>query len=448
MGRPVNIVHHTIRTKIRPAAKASINIKNMFDFSCGSDACAKILNRSISYPIVGAAVVLSSVLLLYACTSVPVGHPRPGAVQNSDTGTTDIKGSTHLNESQTPSADLLIEGVAADSAAEASSHRTQSTTSWDALPGWGTESMDEVWTSLLQSCEKPAAMMKHLCPQMRLLALSNEQEQRSFLMSHLQPYRIQAVNSESQGLLTGYYEPVFSASRIKKQGYEVPLYAPSPEIMALKSNHSKWYTRREIESSPSVQQLLSGREIAWLADPLDALVLQIQGSGRLDLTLENGTHQWIKIVYAASNEQPYQSIGRTLIDHGELRDASWAGIRAWMKKNPDRIRSVLWSNPRYVFFKEEALSGIDVGPKGAQGLPLIAGRSVAVDPQFIAYGTPLWLVSEGPTLVLHKMVLAQDTGSAISGALRADYFVGTGDAAGEVAGRLKQTMNLWALLPK
>ena len=146
----------------------------------------------------------------------------------------------------------------------------------------------------------------------------------------------------------------------------------------------------------------------------------------------------------------YQSIGRWLLDQGELRDASWPGIRAWLMQNPQRTAELLWRNPRVVFFKEEPLNDFDAafGPRGAQGVPLTPGRSIAVDPDSIPYGTPVWLASVGPSLSLQRLVLAQDTGSAITGALRADYFVGWGAQAGELAGRLKQPLRLWVLWPK
>jgi len=158
----------------------------------------------------------------------------------------------------------------------------------------------------------------------------------------------------------------------------------------------------------------------------------------------------VRLAYAGHNGQPYQSIGRWLLDQGEVRDASWPGIRAWISQNPQRLAELLWQNPRLVFFKEETLGDFDAGfgPRGAQGVPLTPGRSIAVDPQSIPYGTPVWLASEGPNLSLQRLVLAQDTGSAIVGAARADYFVGWGAQAGELAGRLKQPLRLWVLWPK
>jgi len=195
---------------------------------------------------------------------------------------------------------------------------------------------------------------------------------------------------------------------------------------------------------------LRGRELLYLTDPVDAMLLQIQGSGRLRVTEPDGRQRLVRLAYAGHNGQPYQSIGRWLLDQGEVRDASWPGIRAWISQNPQRVAELLWQNPRLVFFKEETLGDFDAGfgPRGAQGVPLTPGRSIAVDPQSIPYGTPVWLASEGPNLSLQRLVLAQDTGSAIVGAARADYFVGWGAQAGELAGRLKQPLRLWVLWPK
>ena len=157
----------------------------------------------------------------------------------------------------------------------------------------------------------------------------------------------------------------------------------------------------------------------------------------------------VRVAYAGTNDQPYGSIGRWLLDQGQIRDASWPGIKDWINRNPSRVNELLWQNPRVVFFKEEALPGENPpGPKGAQGVPLTAGRSIAVDRSSIPYGTPVWLRSQGPVTSLDKLVLAQDTGTAIVGAVRADYYAGSGSAAGELAGRLKQPLQMWALWPR
>jgi membrane-bound lytic murein transglycosylase A len=205
-----------------------------------------------------------------------------------------------------------------------------------------------------------------------------------------------------------------------------------------------------METLPEARAQLRGREIAWLADPVDALMLQIQGSGRLRITEPDGSQRMVRLAYAGTNEHPYRSVGGWLLQQGAVRDASWPGIKAWVRANPHRVREMLWSNPRTVFFREEPLGSFDAafGPRGAQGVALTPGRSIAVDKESIPYGAPVWLASAGPQVSLRRLVLAQDTGSAIVGAVRADYFMGWGPEAGEIAGRLKQPVRLWVLWPR
>jgi membrane-bound lytic murein transglycosylase A len=315
---------------------------------------------------------------------------------------------------------------------------------WDSLPGWGSDSMGEAWSVLLSNCERPGATMAPLCPAIRRLSIADEASQRAWLMQNMQAHRVESWEGEANGLLTGYYEPVFEAQRLPNDSFATPLYAAPAGIKP----GQPWFTRQEIETQSEAQSALRDKAIAWLADPVDALVLQIQGSGRLRILEADGSVRTVRLSYAASNEHPYQSIGRWLLDNGEVKDASWPGIKAWVQRNPQRVQALLWVNPRYVFFREEALPDPSIGPRGAQGLPLIAGRSIAVDPQSIPYGTPLWLVSPGPTQAVQRLVVAQDTGSAIVGAVRADLFMGTGWQVGELAGRMKQPLQLWVLWPK
>jgi membrane-bound lytic murein transglycosylase A len=289
-----------------------------------------------------------------------------------------------------------------------------------------------------------------LCPEVRRLSIGTDQEQRAWMMQRLQPYRVEphgaTVGGSAQGLLTGYFEPMIEASRVQRASFQVPLYRVPANLAARKP----WFTRQEIDTLPEAKAALRGREIAWLADPVDALVLQIQGSGRLLVTEADGSQRMVRVAFAASNDQPYKSVGRWLLDQGLIRDGSWPGIKAWVAQNPQRVQEMLWANPRTVFFREEALSDLDAafGPRGAQGVALTPGRSIAVDKESIPYGTPVWLASSGPVVNLQRLVLAQDTGGDIVGAVRADYFVGTGAPAGEVAGRLKQPLQLWVLWPK
>lgn len=317
---------------------------------------------------------------------------------------------------------------------------------WEDLPGFSNDSLHEAWNAWVRSCERPHAAFARLCPEVRRLSIGTAPEQRAWMLARLQPYRIEAASGSADGLLTGYYEPQLKATRQQRAGYNVPLYR-APSGLAPRQ---PWFTRQEIETLPQAQAALQGRAIAWLADPVDAMVLHIQGSGRLNITEPDGSVKLVRVAFAATNEQPYKSIGRWLLDQNLVRDATWPGISAWIASNPQRVNELLWSNPRYVFFREEPLAELDAqfGPKGAQGVALTPGRSIAVDRQSIPYGTPVWMASSGPAGPIQRLVLAQDTGSAIIGAVRADYFTGWGQEAGDVAGRLKQGLRLWALWPR
>jgi membrane-bound lytic murein transglycosylase A len=321
---------------------------------------------------------------------------------------------------------------------------------WSELPGWGQDSLHEVWNAWVRGCERPAPGQATPCREVRQLAIATPAEQQAWVMRRFLPYRVTETDgSEPAGLLTGYYEPIMNASRVRTEQHRTPLYGPPPGLRP----DQPWYSRQDIDTLPAAQAALQGRAIAWLADPIDALILQIQGSGRLNLMENNGQMRQVRVAYAAHNGHPYQSVGRWLLDQRAIREASWDAIKAWAAQNPRRLNEMLWSNPRTVFFREEALSDLDsrFGPRGAQGVPLTPGRSIAVDPQSIPYGTPVWLATQGVTLNQQKLVMAQDTGGAILGAVRADLFTGWGswtDEAYTVAAALKQPLQMWALLPR
>lgn len=317
---------------------------------------------------------------------------------------------------------------------------------WSDLPGFADDSLFEAWNAWVKSCVRSTGPFALLCADIRRLSIGSPQEQRGWMQERLQPFRVESLQGEPTGLLTAYYEPVLEASRLPTAAFAVPLYQPPAGL----AQRKPWYTRQEIDTLPEAQAALQGRAIAYVADPVDALVLQIQGSGRVRISQPDGSERWVRLSYAGTNDQPYRSIGRWLLDQGLVKDASWPGIKAWLAQNPQRQRELLWNNPRVVFFREEAIAARDAseGPRGAQGVALTPGRSIAVDPTNIPYGTPLWLASAGEQVTLQKLVLAQDTGSAITGAVRADYFVGGGAAAGELAGRLRQPLQLWVLWPK
>jgi membrane-bound lytic murein transglycosylase A len=338
---------------------------------------------------------------------------------------------------------------------------------WSELPGWNDDSVMRAWPALLRSCDKPAPGWAAPCASARDLG-SNADEAgvRRWITRHLQPWRVEAANGQPDGLLTGYFEPYLEATRRADAQHTVPLHAmplelvaPGPGNGASSEPRKPWYTRAQIETLPAAQAALQGRELVWLADPLDALLLHIQGSGRVLVTEPDGHQRLLRLAYAGHNQQPYQSVGRWLVEQGAftLEQASWPAIRSWARANPQRVRELMRVNPRYIFFREEALPDSTIGPLGAQGVPLSPGRSVAVDKDSIPYGTPLWMASTEPqpwapnmppARPLQRLVLAQDTGSAITGAVRADYFWGWGEGAEDRAGRTKQPLRLWALWPR
>ena len=319
---------------------------------------------------------------------------------------------------------------------------------WAELPGWEADRTAELWPALLRGCERPAAGWAALCAEARRSVPMDDAAVRGWLQARLQPYRVESLEGVSTGLTTGYFEPLVEASRTPRGRFRFPLLAPPADL----STRKPYWTRQQLDTLPAAQASVRGREIAWLADPLDALILQIQGSGRLRVTQVDGTASIVRVAYAGHNDQPYKSVGRWLIDQGELRpdQASWPGIKAWAQRNPKRVSEMLWANPRVVFFREEPLPDPAVGPRGAQGVPLTPGRSVAIDPTSIPYGSALWLDTTEPlsNTPLRRVVMAQDTGSAIVGAVRVDYFWGWGDTAEQQAGRMKQPLRMWVLVPR
>ena len=317
---------------------------------------------------------------------------------------------------------------------------------WSELPGWGADALHEAWNAWLRSCERPAPPLAALCGEVRRLSIASTEEQRAFMESRLQPYRITSSDGNASGLLTGYYEPTLKASRTPNAEYAWPLYKLPAGVRA----GQPWFSRQDMDTLPQAQTALRGQEIAWLADPIDMMLLHIQGSGRLMIQQDGRTAQTVRVAFAGTNGQPYRSINNWLQQQGAPITPWPEATRSWARANPQRVNELLWSNPRYVFFREEPLSELDAqfGPRGAQGVALTPGRSIAVDPGSVPYGTPVWMSTQGPAARFSKLVLAQDTGSAIVGAVRADYFTGWGDDALAQAAVLKQPLQLWALWPR
>jgi membrane-bound lytic murein transglycosylase A len=415
--RPENIVHHTMKTSTASAARASSNNKAMGRLPSFACAAARMVK------IIVAGCVLAS------CTSVPL----PPASESAPAA------------SSPPAAGGVRGGPLPSALAQGKSRWVP--VGWDELPGLGDDRLYEAWNAWIKNCERPGAALAPLCGEVRQLSIASGGEQLAWMQARLQPYRIESMQGDASGLLTSYFEPLLKASRRPTTAGDVPLYRAPAGL----GNRKPWFSRQEIDTLPEAQAALKGREIAWLADPIDVLMLHIQGSGRLSLQEADGSQRVVRVAFAGSNDQPYRSVNQWLLGQGVTRITPWPdATKAWAAQNPQRVQQLLWSNPRYIFFREEALSDLDAafGPRGAQGVALTAGRSIAVDPASIPYGTPVWLASRGPAASLQKLVFAQDTGSAITGAVRADYFAGTGIEAGEFAGRVNQPLRMWALWPK
>ena len=414
------MVHQTIATKTSKANSASSKIKPMqhslMPLMFKQEAwCARWRGAS-------AALLLAILGTLSGCSSAPPLDEPPTTEANAPTDARPLP----PNIQQAKSRWVAVP--------------------WSDLPGLDQDALHEAWPAWLSSCERKQPVWARLCPEVRELAQASREAQREWMRRRLQAYRVESHEAQANGLLTAYYEPLLDASRQPQGSFRVPLYAAPADL----GKRKPWFTRQEMETLSAAKNALRGKELVYLNDPVDAMVLHIQGSGIVRVSEPDGRQRLVRMAYAGTNDQPYKSIGRWLLDQGLVRDASWPGIKAWIARNPTRTQELLWSNPRVVFFREEALpaGSTPPGPKGAQGVPLTAGRSIAVDRESIPYGTPVWLSSRGPQTNLNRLVLAQDTGTAIVGAVRADYYAGSGPEAGELAGRLKQPLQLWVLWPR
>jgi membrane-bound lytic murein transglycosylase A len=337
---------------------------------------------------------------------------------------------------------------------------------FDQLPGWGEDDLTQVWPAFLASCEvmirRPG--WQEVCADARQLSVVDSAGLRNFFESRFLPHQVRNTDGSVSGTVTGYYEPLLRGSRTRGGSFQTPLYRPPidlltvdlgsvyPELknMRLRGRLSgnkvvPYFTRAELMQ----KGLASGTELVWVDNPVDAFFLQVQGSGRV--TLEE-SKETIRMAYADQNGHPYKSIGRYLIERGDLKleQASMQGIKAWAAANPHRLQELLNANPSFVFFKEEKIIDPGKGPRGALGVPLTAQRSIAIDPQFIALGAPVFLSTTRPNSdsPMRQLMMAQDTGGAIRNPVRADFFWGFGDEAGELAGKMKQAGQMWVLLPK
>jgi membrane-bound lytic murein transglycosylase A len=335
--------------------------------------------------------------------------------------------------------------------------------SWTDLPGLESEDWLASWSAWLQSCQglKNKPDWQLVCATAQNVN-KDAQAIQAYWQQYFNVYQTQQVDGAQQGLITGYYQPVLKGARHASARYPVPLYkAPSDLITVnlsalfpeLKYKRVRgrlqgqslipYYTRSEIEQS---QSPLAGNELLWVNDPVEAFFLQVQGSGIVEL--ENGER--LPVGYEDQNGHPYQSIGKLLVDRGEMvaSEASMQGIKTWAAQHPEQLRGLLDANPSYVFFK--LLPAGLSGPLGALGVPLTAARSLAVDPFYIPLGAPVYLASTYPNsqALLQQLMMAQDTGGAIKGGVRADVYWGDGESAGKLAGAMRQQGQLWVWLPK
>jgi membrane-bound lytic murein transglycosylase A len=269
-------------------------------------------------------------------------------------------------------------------------------------------------------------------------------------------------DGSDSGTITGYYEPLLKGSRTRSSTYRFPIYAVPddlltvdlgevyPEVKNLRLRGRldgkrvvPYFPRADIEGGRGGA---AGKELLWVDDAVDLFFLQVQGSGRVALD----TGETVRVGYADQNGYPYRSIGRVLVDRGELTldQASMQGIKAWAARNPERLAELLNQNASYVFFKESPVTSD--GPAGSLGVPLTAGRSLAVDTRAVPLGAPVFLATTFPnsTQPLNRLMVAQDTGGAIRGAVRADFYWGFGEEASTQAGRMRQNGRMWALLPR
>jgi len=335
---------------------------------------------------------------------------------------------------------------------------------WKNLPGWNDDRHAEAWPALLQSCKvkrKAAAPWPALCSAADALGEPDNAGARNFFEHWFRAHRVLGAWGRSRGLITGYYEPLLQGSLKPSPAFPVALYRRPPDLITVDladlypelagkrvrgrltgQKLVPYYSRADINAAAAP---LAGNELLWVNDPVAAFFLQIQGSGRVTLT----DGRVVGVGYADQNGYPYTAIGRQLVEMGEmeLNDVNLFTLRAWLRSHPQRATELLNRNASYVFFE---LRGTPAdGPIGSLNVPLTAERSLAVDRKVIPLGIPVWLDTSLPddSRPYRRLLLAQDTGGAISGPVRADLFFGHGDRAEEYAGRMKQEGRLFALLP-
>jgi membrane-bound lytic murein transglycosylase A len=334
------------------------------------------------------------------------------------------------------------------------------------IPGWSDSDQASAWSALLASCQALRARdaWRGVCAEAAAAPAPDDASARRFFQTRFVPWRLAGTDGGTEGMITGYYEPLLRGSRVRQPPFVFPLYAAPDDLLTIDLSTVNpdlrnlrlrgrlqgrkvvpYFSRAEIEAGAAP---VAGKELVWVDDAVEAFFLQIQGSGRVRL----GNGDVLRLGYADQNGHPYQSIGRYLVDRGELQqgEASMQAIQAWAASHPERLGELLNQNPSYVFFRELPPLDPAAGPIGALGVPLAPQRSIAVDPRYVPLGAPVFLATTWPSsdLPLYRLVMAQDTGGAIRGPVRADFFWGFGPEAGSLAGRMRQQGRMWVLLPK
>ena len=340
--------------------------------------------------------------------------------------------------------------------------------SFSALPGWSRATLAPSLQAFQGGCRRAPALAR-ICEAAGALEAGDETGARRFFEDNFAAYAVISTESGDTGTVTGYYEPVIRGSRTQTALNRYPIHgvpedliivdvtALDPELAKVPELRNRrlrarvenrrlvpYWSRAEIDARGTS---FAAPAIAWTADPVEVFFLQIQGSGQIQL--DDG--QRLRIGFADQNGHPFRSLGRYLVERGEmtLDQASMQSIKAWAAANPQKLQQALNVNPSYVFFRELVLPPTD-GPVGALGVPLSAGYSLAVDRRFIPLGAPVYLATTMPlsTEPLERLMAAHDTGGAIRGAVRSDFFWGSGPDAGALAGRMRQPAKMWLLWPK
>lgn len=347
---------------------------------------------------------------------------------------------------------------------------------WGDLPGWLEDEQAAAFPALIASCRylERQALWKATCVAARKLngqgsgagSEVGSETLRAWFEGQFRPWALTNPDGSRNGLITGYYEPILNGSRTESAAFPNPVFGPPDDMIVVELaelypelKHMRlrgrlegrklvpYYSRAEFSALENGKKAgRSAKPLLWIDDAVDLFFMQIQGSGQIQL--DDGSR--VRMNYADQNGHPYRSIGRWLVDQGALKpeQASMQGIKDWVSANPTRLSELLGINPSLVFFRELKVEGD--GPPGALGIALTPERSVAVDPRHVPLGVPIWLATTRPNSDegLARLMVAQDTGGAIRGAVRADFYWGSGTAAGALAGRMRQQGQMWILMPR